>query len=97
MWQFRVQKGSEQEFERVYGAEGDWVKFFRSGEGYLGTMLYRDTEESGSYLTVDTWTSKEAYDSFQAARKNEYEELDRKCGALTESEKLLGSYIQRAQ
>src|ERR687888_2169496 len=33
-----------EEFERVYGPEGEWTAFFRGGAGYVGTELLRDVE-----------------------------------------------------
>ena len=27
------------DFERVYGADGEWARYFRGAEGYLGTEL----------------------------------------------------------
>src|SRR5207253_4663612 len=60
------------EFERVYGPEGDWAQFFRSGRGYVGTELLRDLENPGRYLVVDRWDSAEAYNAFVAAHRDEY-------------------------
>jgi heme-degrading monooxygenase HmoA len=60
------------EFERVYGSEGDWAQFFRTGLGYVGTELLRDVEQPGRYLVVDRWDSREAYNAFVEANRDEY-------------------------
>ena len=60
------------EFERVYGPDGEWAQFFRSGRGYVGTELLRDLESPGRYLVVDRWESAEAYNAFAAAHRDEY-------------------------
>jgi len=60
------------DFERVYGPEGEWAEFFRSGAGYVGTELLRDVETSGRYLVVDRWESREAYQAFVDAHRDEY-------------------------
>jgi heme-degrading monooxygenase HmoA len=60
------------EFERVYGPEGEWSQFFRQGRGYIGTELLRDVEIPGRYLVVDRWDSREAYNDFVAANRDEY-------------------------
>jgi len=60
------------EFERVYGPEGEWAAFFRSGRGYVGTELLRDVEVPGRYLVVDRWESRDAYNEFVAANREEY-------------------------
>jgi len=60
------------DFERVYGPEGDWAQFFRGGRGYVGTELLRDVETPGRYLVVDRWDSAEAYNEFVATHREEY-------------------------
>jgi heme-degrading monooxygenase HmoA len=60
------------EFERVYGPEGEWARFFRQGRGYVGTELLRDVEAPGRYLVVDRWASAEAYNAFVAEHREDY-------------------------
>ena len=59
-------------FEAVYGPEGEWAQFFRSGEGYIGTELLHDVEEPDRYLVIDRWESADAYNAFLAAHQDEY-------------------------
>jgi heme-degrading monooxygenase HmoA len=59
-------------FERVYGPEGEWAKFFRTGRGYVGTELLQDVEIPDRYLVVDRWESRDAYNEFVAANREEY-------------------------
>ena len=61
-----------EQFERVYGPEGEWARFFRSGRGYIGTELLRDVEIPARYLVVDRWQSRDAYNDFVAANRDEY-------------------------
>jgi heme-degrading monooxygenase HmoA len=61
-----------EEFERTYGAEGDWAGFFKQGRGYIGTELLRDVEQPGRYLVVDRWETREAYNDFVEAHRDEY-------------------------
>ena len=60
------------EFERAYGPEGEWAAFFRGARGYVGTELLRDLELPGRYLVVDRWESREVYNDFVAAHREEY-------------------------
>jgi heme-degrading monooxygenase HmoA len=69
---FSYEVADTAEFERVYGPEGDWAQFFRRGHGYVGTELLRDVEQSGRYLVVDRWESREAYNAFVQANRDEY-------------------------
>lgn len=91
VWRYRVPPGRAGEFERAYGAQGDWVRFFSQGEGYIGTQLYCGAGEALSYLTVDEWRSKEDYERFRAAHEREYHEIDRRCERYTDHEECLGA------
>jgi heme-degrading monooxygenase HmoA len=95
LWQFRPRSGSEAAFEAAYGPAGDWASLFRKSEEYLGTELLRDRSDPSLYLTVDRWTSREAFEDFRRRHATEYESLDERCSALTEQEAPLGSYDTR--
>jgi heme-degrading monooxygenase HmoA len=69
---FTYDVGKSEEFEAVYGPEGEWAQFFRTGRGYVGSELLRDVETPGRYLVVDRWESREAYNDFVAANRDEY-------------------------
>jgi len=60
------------EFERVYGPEGEWAEFFRGGTGYVGTELLHDVETPGRYLVVDRWDTRDAYQAFVDEHRDEY-------------------------
>ncbi len=92
LWHFQVKSGCEVEFERAHGPEGAWVRFFRRGEGYLGSELLRDNSQAGSYLTIDRWSSPAAFAAFGDRWGDEYRRLDQRFEARTERESLLGSY-----
>jgi heme-degrading monooxygenase HmoA len=61
-----------EEFEEAYGPEGGWAAFFSGKRGYIGTELLRDVEQPGRYLVVDRWESREVYNAFVEAHRDEY-------------------------
>ena len=69
---FSYEVSDTEEFERVYGPEGEWAEFFRRGRGYVGTELLRDIEHPKRYLVIDRWESAVAYDAFAAEHRAEY-------------------------
>jgi heme-degrading monooxygenase HmoA len=69
---FQYDVRDDEEFERVYGPEGEWASFFRTGTGYIGTELLKDVEVPGRYLVIDRWDSSDAYNTFVAERRDEY-------------------------
>ena len=89
LWRFRARPGREADFERAYGDDGVWSQLFRRSQGYLGTELMRGTD--GTYLTIDRWTTEDAYRAFTDAEATRYAELDAHCEALTIEESPLGA------
>ena len=69
---FRYEVRDPEEFERVYGPEGEWATFFRSSDGFIGTELLRDVEEAERYLVIDRWESVDGYNKFLAEYQDEY-------------------------
>jgi heme-degrading monooxygenase HmoA len=95
VWEFQVRSGLESKFEEVYGPAGDWVRFFRQGEGYLGTALHRDVHSPTRYVTIDSWASQAAYDTFREQHQAAHQRLDVQCESLTEQETHLGSFLSQ--
>ena len=92
VWQFRPRPGAARRFEEAYGPQGPWAHLFDSAEGFIRTELNRDLKDSERYLTLDFWTSKEAYEAFRAKHAAEYGTIDRECEALTIEETSLGEF-----
>jgi len=92
LWEFEVKPGQAENFERTYGADGKWVRLFRGDANYEGTRLLRDASRDGIYVTVDFWSSREAYERFRAAASKRYAEIDAECEGLTTSERNLGTF-----
>jgi heme-degrading monooxygenase HmoA len=92
LWEYEVKPGSEERFEKAYGPEGEWVRLFRRDGNYRETRLVRDAERRGIYLTLDFWSSREAYEEFMAEHREEYKEIDEATELLTNSERRVGWY-----
>jgi quinol monooxygenase YgiN len=92
IWEFRVTPEHREEFERLYDAEGDWAKLFARSTDFHGTTLLRDPAIPGRYLTIDMWSSTEAFDRFKNSFAAEYKALDNSCESLTEYELKIGSF-----
>jgi heme-degrading monooxygenase HmoA len=90
VWRFEVIPEAIAAFEAMYGPEGEWVRLFRTGPGYLGTELFRHTIDDARYVAVDRWESREAFDMFRARNLHAYAELDARCERYTSSETMLG-------
>ena len=95
IWRFEVDAAHVAAFEAAYGPDGDWARLFRASSGYLGTELLRDAEAPGTYLTIDRWSSEDAFRAFRADHDAAYAALDRACEALTRSETRVGAYTHQ--
>ena len=92
LWEFLPAAGREKEFERAYGPDGDWARFFRRDPAYVGTDLLRDTRDPRRFFTVDRWSSQAAFDEFARREARGYRELDEKLAPLCGAETRLGSF-----
>lgn len=92
IWRFEVAEENTAAFEAAYGADGTWARLFRTSPEYQGTELLRDAYIPGAYLTIDRWTSEDAFRAFRKQHDAEYETLDRSCDALTSRETRIGAY-----
>jgi heme-degrading monooxygenase HmoA len=92
LWQFDIAEEQAVPFEAAYGPSGAWAKLFRASAEYLGTELLRDAYVPGRYVTIDRWSSEEAFRAFRAGHDAEYEALDRECDVLTASESRIGAF-----
>ena len=92
VWEFQVRAECVPEFEKIYGADGQWAQLFRRSPLYLGTEFVRDLECAGRYLTIDRWISREAFRQFKQQFAADYAALDETCERLTESETHVGDF-----
>lgn len=90
LWEFEVKPGCEKRFLKVYGPEGDWATLFRRDANYQEIQVWHDPENPAIFLTLDFWTSRQAYEAFMATHASEYEELDAAGEGLTLRERKIG-------
>jgi heme-degrading monooxygenase HmoA len=90
-WEYEVRPEQAAAFESLYGGAGDWARLFRSADGYVETLLFRDTDRPTRYLTIDRWRSRAAFDAFVGEAGPAYTALDRRGDALTVRERRLGA------
>jgi heme-degrading monooxygenase HmoA len=94
MWEFQVRPGMEKRFEKTYGSDGDWARLFIHDESYIGTDLVHGLNGERTYMTLDFWKSRQAYDDFRKRRLAKYKALDQQCEDLTESEREIGRFVR---
>src|SRR5271167_4744545 len=93
LWQFDIAEEKTSSFESAYGPQGSWAGLFARAPEYLGTELLKDAYVPGRYVTVDRWSSEEAFRAFRAQYDAEYEALDRACDSVTAGESRIGAFL----
>jgi heme-degrading monooxygenase HmoA len=84
---YTVAPDKRAEFEAVYGLDGEWAQFFRSGAGYVETTLERTAESE--YLVTDHWRSRVDYERFLARNAARYDAMSKANSRLYLTERRL--------
>lgn len=92
MWQFEVKKGREEEFEKLYGADGDWTALNRRTRSYLGSSFLHDQNRSSRYLLIEYWSEMLVYEQHRAYRSDAIGSLERRRTTLVETVEPLGIF-----
>jgi len=92
LWRFRARAEKVDEFRRVYAGDGDWARLFARAPGYRGTELLEDVDGPRTFVVIDRWESREAYERFRSEFSVEYVALDEACCELTEEETEIGRF-----
>jgi quinol monooxygenase YgiN len=92
IWQFEIKPEKQDEFEQIYGPQGEWATLFRRERSHIQTELLLDTRDANRYLTIDRWESEDAYETFRAVHQEEYQQLDERCAAVTINEQQIGQF-----
>src|SRR3954453_4667863 len=45
VWEYRIDAEHVEAFLAAYGSDGEWARLFQRGPGYVGTELYRSTDD----------------------------------------------------
>jgi len=92
MWQFVVKAGREEDFERLYGADGDWTAMNRSSRSYLGTSFLRDQNNPCRYVVTEYWSEMVVYEQHRKYSADVTVEMQALQATLVEAIEPLGVF-----
>ena len=92
VWSYIARPESLQVFRSAYGPDGDWAQLFRRDDAYIGTHLLAGHENPTQFMTIDFWTSRQAFMSFRERFSREFETIDKTMEGLTTLETHVGDF-----
>ncbi|MTI40248.1 antibiotic biosynthesis monooxygenase family protein [Fulvivirga lutimaris] len=92
IWKYKVKYDSTDQFEFEYGPNGTWNKLFSQSKNYKGSFLHKSEDDSQTYILIDTWVSKQAYEDFINENQKVYNEISAGFEILYLTEKKVGSF-----
>lgn len=92
VWEFTTSPELHVDFETAYGPDGVWAQLFRRDRAYRQTLLLKQSEPAGRYLTIDVWEDRDSYLNFKDRNASDYYSIDQACERLTTSERQIGIF-----
>jgi hypothetical protein len=85
VWQLQVKTGRQQDFEKFYGADGEWSTWARRSRSFLGSSFLRDESSGTSYLLIEYWSEMVVYERHRQTSLNDIRTLEQRRGDLCET------------
>jgi len=92
IWQFDVKQGHEEEFEKLYGVDGEWTALNRQTRSYLGSSFLRDQNRSSRYVLVEYWSEMLVYEQHKGSRSAKIDAIEIRRAELVDAMEPLGIY-----
>ena len=92
VWQFIVQENRGDEFERFYGADGEWTKLSRKSRSFLGSSFLKDFAVPSRYLLIEYWSEMVVYERHVADFSDQLKTLEERRQAFAVSMESLGVF-----
>ena len=87
-----VKPGKQQEFERFYGADGEWSKLARRSRSFLGSSFLRDQANHTNYMLVEYWSEMVVYERHRSSFDNDIHMLEERRKVLCDGILPLGIF-----
>jgi hypothetical protein len=92
VWQFTIHDDKGQEFERFYGADGEWTRVSRRSRSFLGSSFLKDLAVPERYLLVEYWSEMLIYEKHAADFSRDMKALEERRDAFVRTAESLGVY-----
>ena len=76
VWQFETVPDQGEEFERFYGADGEWTKLSLRSRSFLGSSFLKDLARPERYMLVEYWSEMLVYEKHLSDFDDEVKRLE---------------------
>jgi quinol monooxygenase YgiN len=76
VWQIDIAPDERENFERFYGADGEWTALSRRSRSFLGSSFLRDLAHPERYLLIEYWSEMVVYEKHLADFGSEVQSLE---------------------
>jgi quinol monooxygenase YgiN len=76
VWNIEISPEQGTEFERFYGADGEWTALSRRSRSFLGSSFLRDLAHPERYLLIEYWSEMVVYEKHLADFGSEVKGLE---------------------
>jgi heme-degrading monooxygenase HmoA len=92
VWEIHVRRGDQEEFEKFYGADGEWSRLARRSRSFLGSSFLRDQADDSHYMLVEYWSEMVVYERYKKDFARETREVEDRGKVLCETMRALGIF-----
>jgi hypothetical protein len=77
VWNFEIVPDEGENFERFYGADGEWTRLSRRSRSFLGSSFLKDLARPDRYLLIEYWSEMVVYEKHLADFDDDVRALER--------------------
>lgn len=92
MWSFEVKSGRERDFERLYGADGEWTAMNRQTRSYLGSSFLHDQNRPSRYIVIEYWSEMLVYEQQRERHAGAVASIEQRRAVFVESVEPMGVF-----
>lgn len=76
VWNIEITPNQSEDFERFYGADGEWTALSRRSRSFLGSSFLRDLANPVHYLLIEYWSEMVVYEKHLSDFSREVDSLE---------------------
>jgi len=92
IWNFEIVPAEGDNFERFYGADGEWTKLSRRSRSFLGSSFLKDLARPDRYVLVEYWSEMLVYEKHLADFDDDVHRLEEQRAKFVDRMEAIGVF-----